>query len=63
MDDAANVSEVLELLESDVRFAMKGMKTGKVAGSDGVTTEILQATGDKAVKRISEITNKGYHSG
>jgi len=62
MNDAAD-ARGLEILDSEVRWAMKDMKRGKAAGSDGVTIEMLRAAGDMAVKSITEIANKVYHSG
>lgn len=61
-DDLA-AEEDLEILESEIRWAMNDMKRGKAAGSDGVMIEMLQAAGEMTVKCITEIANKVYFSG
>lgn len=63
IDDAVESSEGLEILESEVEWAMNDFKRGKAAGSDGVKIEMLQAVRDMAVKSITEIANKIYNSG
>ena len=51
------------ILESEVKSALKAMKSGKAAGSDEISSEMLRALGDNSIKRITELVNMIYNSG
>ena len=52
-----------EILEEEIRYAMKTMKKGKSAGNDKITIEMIEASGDYGLRKITELTNKIYDTG
>ena len=52
-----------ELLEEEIINVMKRMKKGKSPGHDGVTIEMLLASGNFGLKKIVELANKIYNTG
>ena len=55
-----NELEGPEILEEEIRYAMKTMKKGKSAGNDKITIEMIEASGDYGLRKITELTNKIY---
>lgn len=51
-----------EIMEEEVRFTLKKMKTGKAIGADGVATEIVTALEDFGIKKVTKLLNKIYHT-
>ena len=58
-----NELEGPEILEEEIRYAMKTMKKGKSAGNDKITIEMIEASGDYGLRKITELTNKIYDTG
>lgn len=58
IDDADDGVEGLEVVESEVHWAVKERKRWKVSKSDGIMTEMLQVVKDMAIKSIAKIVNK-----
>src|SRR5437870_11073996 len=52
-----------EILKDEVRFAIKQMKHNKACGPDNIYAELLQATEEFSVDKITEIANDKYNSG
>lgn len=52
-----------EILKDEVRFAIKKMKRNKACGPDNIFAELLQATEEFSVDKITEIANDMYNSG
>ena len=52
-----------EILKDEVRFAIKQMKRNKACGPDNIYAELLQATDEFSVDKITEIANDMYNSG
>lgn len=52
-----------EIMEDEVRFTLKKMKTGKAIGADGVATEMVTALEDFGIKKVTKLLNKIYHTG
>src|SRR5438132_4939526 len=52
-----------EILKDQVRFAIKQMKHNKACGPDNIYAELLQATEEFSVDKITEIANDMYDSG
>ena len=52
-----------ELLEEEIVKVMKSMKKGKSPGHDGITIEMLLASGNFGLKKIVELANKIYNTG
>ena len=52
-----------EILKDEVRFAIKQMKRNKACGPDNIYAELLQATDEFRVDKVTEIANDMYNSG
>src|SRR5438132_191225 len=52
-----------EILKDEVRFAIKQMKRNKACGPDNIYAELLQATEEFRVDKITEIAYDMYNSG
>src|SRR5438552_17728198 len=53
-----------EILKDEVRFAIKQMKRNKACGPDNIYAELLQATEEFSVDKITDIAfNDMYNSG
>ena len=52
-----------EILECEVRAAVKELKNGKAVGADGVPGEFLKALGEEGMKKIVELCQKIYNEG
>src|SRR5438132_2934694 len=52
-----------EILKDEVRFAIKQMKRNKACGPDNIYAELLQATDEFGIDKITEIANDMYNSG
>src|SRR5688572_27679911 len=52
-----------EILKDEVRFTIKQMKRKKACGPDNIFAELLQATEEFSVEKITEIANDMYISG
>ena len=52
-----------EILKDEVRFAVKHMKRNKACGPDNIYAELLQASEEFSVEKITEIANDIYNSG
>src|SRR5438034_10993935 len=46
-----------EILKDEVKFAIKQMKRNKACGPDNIYAELLQATDEFSVDKITEIAN------
>ena len=57
------VEEGTSILRSEVEQAIKKMKWKKAEGGDGVVVEMLEALGEFAISKITDITNKIYRTG
>ena len=51
------------ILKDEVRFAIKHMKRNKACGPDNIFAELLHATEEFSVEKITEIANDIYNSG
>ena len=51
------------ILRSEVEVAVKRMKCRKAEGNDGIVVEMVEALGDFAITKITNIANKIYHTG
>ena len=51
------------ILKSEIEYAVKGMKSGKAAGEDGVVIEMVDAAGEFIVEKITRIANRIYDEG
>ena len=47
-----------EITDGEVETAIKVMKQGKVTGTTGVTSDLLQAVGKTGVRELTDIMNK-----
>lgn len=54
--------EGIEIIESEVRWAMKGVNRGKAAGGNGAAIKMLRGVGYLAVNDVTFIANKFYQS-
>ena len=52
-----------ELLEGEIVSAMKKFKKGKSPGQDGITIEMILASGNFGLRKIVELANKIYDTG
>lgn len=52
-----------ELIEQEVRTAIKDMKKGKALGPDGIPAELLKISGEEAYEHLERICQKMYESG
>ena len=52
-----------EILKDEVRFAVKHMKRNKACGPDNIYAELLHASEEFSVEKITEIANDIYNSG
>ena len=59
----SKVGEGLELLKEEIILAIKGMKTGKAAGTDNVMIEHLKALDDTTINIVVKICQEVYKSG
>lgn len=53
----SNESDNFPILLSEVQWAVRKLKSGKAAGSDGIVSEVLQAGGDVLVQEMHNICN------
>lgn len=51
------------ILRSEIEHAIKKMKWRKAEGSDGIVVEMVEALGEFAVNKITDIANKVYETG
>jgi len=65
MPDVATEQELSgnNILEAEVKAALKDMKFGKAPGNDKITTELLTACEEISIKQLSSLANKIYESG
>ena len=59
----SQVGEGLELLKEGIMLAIKGIKTGKAAGTDNVMIEHLKALDDTMINIVVKICQEVYKSG
>ena len=52
-----------EILECEVRAAVKELKNGKAVGADCVPGEFLKALGEEGMKKLTELCKKIYNEG
>lgn len=52
-----------EVLKSEIEKAIKDLKSGKAAGSDMITSEMIKALDDKGVEIIHKLVNNIYKTG
>ena len=52
-----------QILRSEVEQAVKKMKWRKAEGSDGIVVEMVEALGEFAIRKITDIANKIYRTG
>ena len=52
-----------DILKDEVRFAIKHLKRNKACGPDNIFAELLHATEEFSVEKITEIANDIYNSG
>src|SRR5438552_6228513 len=52
-----------EILKDEVRFAIKQMKRNKACGPDNIYAELVKATEEFSMDKITEIANDMYNSG
>ena len=68
-DENREDSDILEveagpmILRSEVEQAIKRMKWRKAEGSDGVVVEMVEALGEYAISKVTDIANKIYCTG
>ena len=51
------------IMRSEVEFAVKKMKWRKTEGSDGVVVEMVEALGEFAIDKVTDMANKIYDTG
>ena len=51
------------ILRCEVEKAVKGMRWRRAEGSDGVVVEMVEAAGDFAIEKITELANQIYDTG
>lgn len=51
------------ILQSEVEHGLKRLSKGKAAGPDDITADLLQATGEKALQKLTELCNAIYNTG
>ena len=51
------------IMRCELEKAVRGMKWRKAEGSDGVVVEMVEAAGDFAIKKITELANIIYDTG
>jgi hypothetical protein len=51
------------ILKDEVKKAVKSMKWKKAEGSDGIVVEMIEAAGEFAISKITELANKIYSTG
>lgn len=59
----ARLGEGPELLQEEVKQAIRQMKNGKAAGIDEITTEMLKALDNYGIGKLTELCNVIYKSG
>ena len=52
-----------EIMECEVRHALKKMKDGKATGADGIASEMINALEDYGLERTTKLLNKIYDTG
>ena len=52
-----------ELLEEEIVSVMKKFKKGKSPGHDGITIEMILASGNFGIRKIVEVANNIYDTG
>ena len=52
-----------EILEDEVKLALREMKREKAEGSDGVVSEMLEAAGEFGIRKLTRLANRIYDSG
>lgn len=60
--DSYTNSKELYILKEEIRTAVIKLKNNKAAGPDGITTEILQATGGVGIDMLHQLYNKIWHT-
>ena len=51
-----------DIMKEEVRKCLHDMKTGKAAGIDNISTEMLKALGEFGIEALTDLCNKMYHS-
>ena len=62
-DDVEEDEKGPEIIEQEIRTAIKDMKKGKPVGPDGIPAELLKILGEEAYKHLERICQKMYESG
>ena len=50
-------------MPNEIRAAIKAMIKGKVAGEDEIVIEMIEATGEFGIRKISDLATRIYESG
>jgi hypothetical protein len=58
-----NNEDPQDILYSEVQEAIRALKKNKSPGSDGITSEMLQAGGEQLAHEIHKLCNKAWHEG
>lgn len=61
MDDMQHEKEP-DVLLSEIKEAIRDLKTNKAPGADGITAEVIKELGDNGAKILQDICNKIWHS-
>ena len=51
------------IMQDEIRAAIRAMKKGKAAGEDGIVIEIIEATEEFGIRKITDLANRIYESG
>ena len=52
-----------KILRDEVRWALNSLKTGKAAGPDDITVEMLFALGEEGIDLVWQIVDRIYETG
>ena len=52
-----------QIIQSEVRKALKSSQTGKAPGKDGITTEMLKQLEEFGIEKLTELYNEIYSTG
>jgi len=68
-DNGSDLPEIIksktgsEIIKEEVQHAIKKMKKNKASGPNNITTEMILATKDFSIDKITEIANDTYDTG
>ena len=51
------------IMQNEIRAAIKAAKKGRAAGEDGIVIEMIEATEEFGIRKITDLANRIYESG